>query len=270
MRSQLAAHFLLICETFRTMSSSPKQGGHGSLRVLPGGEARTGRNRERTPGSASRADGDPGTCPLLADRLGVSFLRELENQLKQTRCLVRSVFGTWVAAELSPSLGVKRLGFPFLFYSGTGSVPCPGAISHPGENGEQADIGIQSPGMAAHHGLGSGQLRGQAGDPGGPIRNFQQARPGPGRGLPGGRCGVPDIGSVTSRTPSPPCLVTVALSSGNHSQAQETPSLGGCWGSLRGSGSQETLLGPKSTYSCQVVPEETDSMRNSPGFLGSW
>lgn len=66
---------------------------------------------------------------------------------------MRSVFGTWVAAELSLSLGVKKLGFPFFFYLGTGSVPCPGAISHPGENGEQADIGIQSPGMAAHHGL---------------------------------------------------------------------------------------------------------------------
>lgn len=49
----------------------------------------------------------------------------------------------------------------------------------------------------------------------------------------------------------------MALSSGSHSQAREAPSLGGCWCSRKGSGSRETLPGPKASHSfCESVPAE--------------
>lgn len=142
----------------------------------------------------------------------------------------------------------KSLVFLFSFIWARAVFLVPGLFPILGRTGSRLTLGYRARAWLPTMAFGSSRLRGQAGDPGGPIRNFQQTRPGPGRGLPGGRCGVPDMGSVTSRTPCPPYLVTVALSSGNHSQAQETPFLGGCWGSLRGSGSQETLLGPKTSY----------------------
>lgn len=97
-----------VWEIIRTMSSTPNQRGHSSLRVLiPGGEARTVRDSgPRAPGSASEADRGSGTCPLPADRRIAFleccfFLRDLENQLNPTRRLVLSVLDT-MAAELSP------------------------------------------------------------------------------------------------------------------------------------------------------------------------
>lgn len=86
----------------------------------------------------------------------------------------------------------KNLAFLFFLCGHRQHSLSRGAVSHPGESGEQAGIGAQSPGMAAHCGLwewpawGTGRWQHQQGVGTAP----EVTAPGPGQGLPGGSCGV--------------------------------------------------------------------------------